>query len=61
MYDSGLLLRAEIITKVMREETVLDFLRECADNRNRDSQWMVSNIYYDIIFIFAIKICFSLF
>ncbi|CAI6362543.1 unnamed protein product [Macrosiphum euphorbiae] len=41
MYDSGLLLRAEISTKVMREETVLDFLRECADNRNRDPQWMV--------------------
>jgi len=46
MYDSGLLLRAEISTKIMREETVLDFLRECADNRNRDPQWMVSNNYY---------------
>ncbi|XP_060874625.1 piwi-like protein Siwi [Metopolophium dirhodum] len=41
MYDSGLLLRSEISTKIMREETVLDFLKDCADNRNRDPQWMV--------------------
>ncbi|XP_016658527.1 piwi-like protein Siwi isoform X1 [Acyrthosiphon pisum] len=41
MCDSGLLLRSEISTKIMREETVLDFLKECAESRNRDPQWMV--------------------
>lgn len=41
MYDSGLLLRSEISTKIMREETVLDFLKDCASNRNKDPQWMV--------------------
>ncbi|KAF0765863.1 piwi-like protein Siwi, partial [Aphis craccivora] len=42
MFDCGLLLRAEISTKVMREDTVLDFLIECSNNRNRDANWMVN-------------------
>jgi len=45
MYDSGLLLRAEISTKVMREETVLDLLKEYAENKQRNPNWMVSNCY----------------
>lgn len=40
MFDSGLLLRAEISSKVMRDETVLDFYRECM--QNRDMNFMVS-------------------
>ncbi|XP_022160802.1 piwi-like protein Siwi isoform X2 [Myzus persicae] len=40
MYDSGLLLRSEISTKIMREETVLDFLKELASTRFTDPQWM---------------------
>jgi len=43
MFDCGLLLRAEVSTKVMREDTVLDFLIECSNNKNRDTNWMVSN------------------
>lgn len=40
MFDSGLLLRAEISTKIMRDETVLDFLRECM--RNNRNNFLVS-------------------
>lgn len=42
MFDCGLLLRAEISTKVMREDTVLDFLIECSNDRNRDANWMIN-------------------
>ncbi|XP_027854008.2 piwi-like protein Siwi [Aphis gossypii] len=42
MFDCGLLLRAEISTKVMREDTVLDFLIECSNNRNSNPNWMMA-------------------
>lgn len=42
MYETNILLCAEISTKVMRQETVLDFLSQCANDRNRNADWMVS-------------------
>ncbi|XP_026813338.1 piwi-like protein Siwi isoform X2 [Rhopalosiphum maidis] len=41
MFDNGLLLRSEISTKIMREETVFDFLKECLKSRNENPNWMV--------------------
>jgi aubergine-like protein len=43
MFDSGLLLRLEISTKVMREETVYDLLQEFTRESQRDREWFVSN------------------
>ncbi|CAH1733066.1 unnamed protein product [Aphis gossypii] len=42
IFDCGLLLRSEISTKVIREDTVLDLLIECSNNRNRDPNWMIT-------------------
>uniref|UniRef100_A0A2S2NF98 Protein piwi n=1 Tax=Schizaphis graminum TaxID=13262 RepID=A0A2S2NF98_SCHGA len=42
MFDNGLLLRSEISTKIMREETVFDFLRECSKSKNENPNWMVN-------------------
>jgi aubergine len=36
------LLCAEISTKVMRQETVLDFFNQCAADRHHNKDWMVS-------------------
>jgi len=41
-YEDGILLCAEISTKVMRQETVLDFFHQFAASQNRTSDWMVS-------------------
>ncbi|XP_025207261.1 piwi-like protein Siwi isoform X1 [Melanaphis sacchari] len=40
-YEDNILLCAEISTKVMRQDTVLDFLNQCATDRNRDRDWMI--------------------
>ncbi|XP_050063196.1 piwi-like protein Siwi [Aphis gossypii] len=42
VFDYGLLLRSEIKTKIMREDTVLDLLIECSKNKSRDSDWMMT-------------------
>ncbi|XP_026806338.1 piwi-like protein Siwi [Rhopalosiphum maidis] len=39
-FDGGLLLRSEISTKIMRTDTVYDFLVQCGQNRNRNLNWM---------------------
>ncbi|XP_060844789.1 piwi-like protein Siwi [Rhopalosiphum padi] len=39
-YEDNILLCAEISTKVMRQETVLDFFNECVANRHHNSDWM---------------------
>lgn len=39
--DNRILLCAEISTKVMRQDTVLDFLNTCANDRHRNPDWMV--------------------
>lgn len=44
-YEKDILLCAEISTKVMRQETVLDFLNQCTAERNRNPDWMVINYY----------------
>ncbi|XP_025413439.1 piwi-like protein Siwi isoform X2 [Sipha flava] len=41
MFDSGLLLRSEISTKVMREETVYDLLQEFMRESHRDRDWFI--------------------
>ncbi|XP_060846985.1 piwi-like protein Siwi [Rhopalosiphum padi] len=41
-YEDNILLCAEISTKVMRQETVLDFLNQCAADRNRNKDWMIN-------------------
>lgn len=41
-YENDILLCAEISTKVMRQESVLDVLNQCANDRNRNADWMVS-------------------
>ncbi|XP_001949497.1 piwi-like protein Siwi [Acyrthosiphon pisum] len=41
-YEDNILLCAEISTKVMRQETVLDFLNQCAADRNRNRDWMIN-------------------
>ncbi|XP_029341152.1 piwi-like protein Siwi [Acyrthosiphon pisum] len=43
-YEDNILLCAEISTKVMRQETVLDFLNQCAADRNRNKDWMMNFI-----------------
>lgn len=40
MFDNGLLLRADISTKIMRQDTVFNFLQECFKSGGQD--WMVS-------------------
>ncbi|CAH1725632.1 unnamed protein product [Aphis gossypii] len=42
LFDCGLLLRSEIQTKIMREDTVLDLLIECSNDRNRNPNWMMT-------------------
>lgn len=42
MYENNILLCAEISTKVMRQETVFDFLKQCAKDKDRNADWMVS-------------------
>ncbi|KAE9532669.1 hypothetical protein AGLY_009750 [Aphis glycines] len=42
LFDCGLLLRSEIKTKIMREDTVLDLLIECSNYRNRDPNWKMT-------------------
>ncbi|VVC26674.1 Piwi domain,Ribonuclease H-like domain,PAZ domain [Cinara cedri] len=42
MYEKDILLCAEISTKVMRQETVLDFLNTCANDRQRNKDWMIT-------------------
>lgn len=44
MFEGGILLCAEISTKVLRQDTVLDFLKQCANSRTLD--WMVSIVYH---------------
>ncbi|XP_050528664.1 piwi-like protein Siwi [Daktulosphaira vitifoliae] len=41
-YENDILLCAEISTKVMRQETVLDFFKQCAEDRNRNPDWMIT-------------------
>ncbi|KAL5238818.1 hypothetical protein ACI65C_006228 [Semiaphis heraclei] len=41
-YEDSILLCAEISTKVMRQETVMDFLNQCAYDRNRNQDWMMN-------------------
>lgn len=41
-YENNILLCAEISTKVMRQETVLTFLNQCANDRSRNPDWIVS-------------------
>ncbi|KAL5239075.1 hypothetical protein ACI65C_006486 [Semiaphis heraclei] len=41
-YEDNILLCTEISTKVMRQETVLDFLNQCANDRNRNQDWMIN-------------------
>lgn len=41
-YEKDILLCAEISTKVMRQETVLDYLNQCASERSRNQDWMVN-------------------
>lgn len=48
-YEDNILLCAEISTKVMRQETVLDFLNQCASDRNRNKDWMVSLLKFCMI------------
>ncbi|XP_029341114.1 LOW QUALITY PROTEIN: piwi-like protein Siwi [Acyrthosiphon pisum] len=48
-YEDNILLCAEISTKVMRQETVLDFLNQCAANRNRNKDWMIDVIGTTVI------------
>lgn len=57
-YEDNILLCAEISTKVMRQETVLDFLNQCANDRNKNSDWMVRfiNCGYVIYYIVSIII-----
>ncbi|KAF0741943.1 piwi-like protein Siwi, partial [Aphis craccivora] len=40
LFDCCLLMRSEIKTKIMREDTVLDLLIELSNYRNRDPNWM---------------------
>jgi len=40
-FESDILLCAEISTKVMRQDTVLDFLNQCTNDKNRGQDWMV--------------------
>ncbi|KAE9523124.1 hypothetical protein AGLY_016478 [Aphis glycines] len=42
LFDCGLLLRSEIKTKIMREDTVLDLLIECSNDRKRNPNWMMN-------------------
>jgi len=53
MYDDDILLCAEISTKVMRQETLLDFFNQCSSERNWNPNWMASYCIFrgDIIFI----------
>ncbi|KAL5239162.1 hypothetical protein ACI65C_006572 [Semiaphis heraclei] len=41
-FEDNILLCAEISTKVMRQESVLDFLNQCAYDRNRNRDWMIN-------------------
>jgi len=41
-YEDNILLCTEISTIVMLQDTVLDFLSQCANYRNRNQDWMVS-------------------
>lgn len=47
-FETDILLCAEISTKVMRQETVLDYLNQCANDRNRGAEWMVNIVNYEI-------------
>ncbi|XP_001947590.2 piwi-like protein Siwi [Acyrthosiphon pisum] len=40
-HDGGVFLKTEIYTKYIREETVLDFFKECKENEGKNSHWMV--------------------
>lgn len=51
MFDNGLLLRTGIITKVMRQDNVLDFFLECI-SKYRNADYMVSNYYYFYFIIY---------
>ncbi|XP_060844955.1 piwi-like protein Siwi [Rhopalosiphum padi] len=39
-FDGGLLLRSEISTKIMRTDTVYDYLVKCGQDRDRSPNWM---------------------
>ncbi|CAI6359066.1 unnamed protein product [Macrosiphum euphorbiae] len=41
-YEDNILLCADISTKVMRQETVLDFLNQCAADRKINKDWMIN-------------------
>lgn len=43
LFDSGLLLRTQITTKIMRDDTVYDVFQEYLKERRNDSSWFVSN------------------
>jgi len=58
MFDSGLMLRAEISTKIMRKDTVLDFYRECMRGENGLVSWF---IFYIVYFYFCYFIFIQLF
>lgn len=42
MFENGLLYRVDILAKIMREETILDFLNECWNNNRSSLDKMVS-------------------
>jgi len=47
-YEDGILLCAEISTKVMRQETVLDFFHQFSIGHKKNNDWMVSFLNYYI-------------
>lgn len=55
IFDSGLLMRNDISTKVLRQDTVYDLFMECVNSRHNNSNWFVSNILTKLYIIFLLK------
>jgi len=61
MFDSGLMLRAEVSTKIMRKDTVLDYLRECMKSENGLVSWFIFYVECFCYFIFIELLVYLLF